>query len=494
MSKTLHLENIEKAQRAIEMARPLINNAKMRQRYHFMAEEGWMNDPNGLIFFNNQYHFFYQYNPYDTCWGAMHWGHAVSYDMIHWEYLPIALAPSEHYDNHEKGGCFSGSSIEHDGKLYLLYTGTTNYGDGFVQTQCLAYSEDGIHFDKYDKNPIITAPNGYDQANFRDPKIWKHGDYFYLVCGAQKDNLAKALLYRSLNLKDWEFINVLAESRGEFGYMWECPDFFQIGDKHVLMFSPMGLYERKTVYLVGDMDYKTGKFNYSTIGEIDWGFDYYAPQSFLDNKGRRIIVGWANAWDWMPWWKDWGPTFKENWCGSFGIPREVKLLEDNTLMFIPVEEFQQLRYDENKVENIEVKYKKYEIHAGDGVAYELKIEIDLGKTTAESFQLLLRCSDVKETVITFDLKKSELTFNRNNSDDWSTGISRSTLKLNNKNILDIHIFSDQSSIEVFTDNYQNNHSGNIFAGNNQNKNYIVAKNGTVAIRKLYSWGMKTVMK
>lgn len=491
---TKHQINIEKAQKAIEATKPLIEDAKMRQRYHFMAEAGWINDPNGLIFFKNQYHFFYQYNPYDSFWGAMYWGHAVSDDMVHWEYMPIALAPSEHYDNHEKGGCFSGSSIEHEGKLYLLYTGTTNYGDGFIQTQCLAYSEDGINFQKYEKNPVIVAPEGYEQANFRDPKVWKHEDYFYLVCGAKKDNLAKALLFKSSNLKDWEFVNVLAESRGELGYMWECPDFYQIGDKHVLMFSPMGLHERTTVYLVGDMDYTTGKFNYYTTGEIDWGFDFYAPQSFLDGKGRRLLVGWANEWEWMPWWKDWGPSFKEKWCGFFNIPREVKLLEDNTLMFVPVEEFNKLHYDENIKENIEINNNKYEIHAGDGIAYEIKMEIDLRGTTADSFELILRCSNTKKTVITFDLKKSELTFDRNNSDGWSKGISRSTLKLKDKNILDVHIFADQSSIEMFTDNYQTAHSGNIFATNEENKNYIAAKNGILAIKKLCTWGMETSMK
>lgn len=226
MSTNKHIENINKAQLEIEKKKLLIKNAKMRQRYHFMAEEGWINDPNGLIFFKGQYHFFYQYNPYDSFWGAMHWGHAVSNDLIHWEYLPIALAPSEHYDDHERGGCFSGSTIEHEGKLYIFYTGTTNYGKGFVQTQCLAWSEDGVNFTKYENNPVIKAPEGYEEANFRDPKVWKNGEYFYLVCGGKKDNLAKALLYRSKDLKNWEFFNILAESRGELGYMWECPDFF----------------------------------------------------------------------------------------------------------------------------------------------------------------------------------------------------------------------------------------------------------------------------
>ncbi len=489
MSINKHIENIKRAQVEIEKKKPLIKDAKMRQRYHFMAEEGWINDPNGLIFFNNRYHFFYQYNPYDSFWGAMHWGHAVSSDLVNWEYLPIALAPSEPYDEHDRGGCFSGSAIEHEGKLFLIYTGTTNYGDGFIQTQCLAWSEDGVNFIKYENNPIIKAPEGYEAGNFRDPKVWKNGEYFYLVCGAKKNNLAKALLYRSKDLKNWEFFNVLAESRGELGYMWECPDFYPIGNKFVLMFSPMGLHERTTVYLVGDLNYETGKFHYTTSGEIDWGFDFYAPQSFQDNKGRRLIAGWANAWDWMPWWKDWGPSFKENWCGAFGLIREVKLCDDNTLMFVPVEEYNVLRSNEQELKDIAVSKSKYELKAGDGVAFELQMLIDLEKTTCSSFQLLLRCSESKQSIITFDLKTSEMTVDRNNADGWSKGVSRSPLILKNKEFLDIHVFSDQSSIEIFTDNYQTVHSCNVFAGNEQNNNYISANEGVLAIKSFKSWGL-----
>jgi len=494
VSQAIHRENLLKAKKAIDERKPLIKKAKMRQRYHFMAEEGWINDPNGLIFFNNQYHFFYQYNPYDSNWGAMHWGHAVSDDLVHWKYLPLALAPSEPYDNHKQGGCFSGSAIDNNGLLSILYTGTTNYGKGFVQTQCLATSEDAIHFNKYEGNPVIKTPPVTGGMDFRDPKVWKYKDHFYIVCGTSKDKLGKAVLYKSIDLREWEYVNVLAESRGEFGYMWECPDFYPLGEKYVLMFSPMGVRDRKSIYLVGNMDYQTGKFDYTVIGEIDWGLDFYAPQSFLDGKGRRLIVGWANACDWMPWWKDWGPTFKENWCGAFSIPREVKLCDDNTLMFVPVEEFKQLRYDERKIENIRIGNDKMFIEAGDGVAFELKMKIDLEKTTADSFSLLLRCTYCQKTVITFDIKNSEVTFDRNKSDGWSNGISRSPLKKLDKKILDIHIFSDQSSIEIFTDNYRTVHSGNVFASNKNNKNYILANCGSVIINKLSTWGINDSIK
>ena len=373
MSKELMIERIEKAQKEIEAKRETVQQGKFRQDYHFMAETGWINDPNGLIYFKGKYHFFYQYNPYSGFWDCMHWGHAVSKDLLHWEYLPLALAPSEVYDDHLKGGCFSGSAIEHDGKLFLIYTGTCNNGNGFEQAQCIAYSEDGIHFEKYEGNPVITAPEkiennpvvtadmlpeGSSLEDFRDPKVWKHDDTYYVVCGASKNGFAQARLYKSTDMFHWEFVNVLAESRGEWGYMWECPDFYPVGDKYVLMFSPMGGKERTSVYLVGDFDYDTGKFFYTISGEIDWGFDYYAPQSFLAPDGRRILVGWANAWDWMPFWKDWGPTYQEGWCGFFNIPREAVLAEDNTLKFIPVKELQDLR--KNKQEEADILIKEDE--------------------------------------------------------------------------------------------------------------------------------------
>ena len=146
---------------------------------------------------------------------------------------------------------------------------------------------------------MIYPPEGVPSDLFRDPKVWKHDGIYYMVCGASRNKKAQALLYRSKDMIHWEFFNVLAESRGEWGYMWECPDFYQLDDKYVLMFSPMGESDRKAVYLVGDFDYNTGKFIWQVSGEIDWGLDYYAPQSFLAPDGRRIIVGWANEWQWM---------------------------------------------------------------------------------------------------------------------------------------------------------------------------------------------------
>ncbi|MCD8217711.1 MAG: glycoside hydrolase family 32 protein [Clostridiales bacterium] len=489
MSKKLMLKNIEKAQQEIDRKTEVVKQGRMRQHYHFMAQTGWLNDPNGLIFYKGKYHFFYQYNPYCGFWDYIHWGHAVSDDMLHWEYLPIALAPSEHYDDHRKGGCFSGSAIEHDGKLFLAYTGTTNNGNGFEQTQCIAYSEDGIHFEKYDGNPVLKAPEGVPADQFRDPKVWEHEGTYYMVCGASRENRAQALLYRSTDLIHWEFFNVLAESRGEWGSMWECPDFYPLGDKYVLMFSPMGAGERTAVYLVGDFDYETGKFTCQVSGEMDWGFDFYAPQSFLAPDGRRLIVGWANEWDWMPFWKDWGPTYREGWCGSFNIPREVLLTEDGDLQFVPIREIETLRKNTSFVESMVVSGEEQELQAGDGVSFEMKMKINLERATAEQFRLQLRCGEGKKTVCLFDFKNAQMSVDRNEADGWSRGVSRSVMYLQGKKELDIHILSDQSSLEIFTDQYRNNHSVNVFAGDGQNQILVSAAGGTVILEDIEGYGL-----
>ena len=490
MSKELMKQNIEKAQREIDSKKDIVKKGKMRQRYHFMAQTGWLNDPNGLIYFRGKYHFFFQHNPYNGFWDSMHWGHAVSDDMLHWEYLPLALAPSETYDNHLRGGCFSGSAIEHDGKLYLMFTGATNEGKGNEQTQCIAYSEDGIHFEKYAGNPVLIAPEGVPTDCFRDPKVWKHEDTYYMVCGASRDNKGQALLYRSKDMIHWTYFNVLAESRGEWGYMWECPDFYPMGDKYVLTFSPMGAGEHTSVYLVGDFDYLTGKFCCHVSGEIDWGLDYYAPQSFLAPDGRRIIVGWSNEWEWMPLWKDWGPTYKEGWCGFFNIPREVRMRKDGTLQFLPIREVETIRENPKRIAELAVSEEYTELEAGDGVCFELKLKIDLQRTNADELELDLRCGAERRTICLFHFKKGEIRVDRNAADGRSKGVSRSVLYLQGKKELDVHILSDQSSLEIFTDQYQNNHSNNIFAKASQNQLRVRARGGNAVLRDIETYGLR----
>lgn len=490
MGKDFMQKNIHRAQAETDRKKEEVSRGRMRQEYHFMPQAGWMNDPNGLIFFRGKYHFFYQYNPYGAFWDCMYWGHAVSEDLLHWEYLPPALAPSEFYDDYPKGGCFSGSAIVCDDKLFLMYTGTANNGNGVEQTQCIAYSEDGVYFEKYEGNPVLRAPEGIKADCFRDPKVWKHEDTYYMVCGASREDRGLALLYKSEDMLHWSFFNVLAESRGEWGFMWECPDFFQIGDQYVLTFSPMGSGDHTSVYLMGDFDYKTGKFDCRISKEIDWGLDYYAPQSFETPDGRRIMVAWANEWEWMPLWKDWGPSYKEGWCGFFNLPREVRIKQDGTLQFIPVKELKELRTDPDKKEYLEVSDSETEIQAGNGECSEIKFILDLQETTADQVELKLRCGEGKKTVCLFDLKKGEMSVDRTSGDGWSIGASRSVLSLNGKRELDVHVFVDRSSIEIFADQYSNNHSNNVFGTEAQNQMFLRSHGGKTVIRSMETYGLK----
>lgn len=470
---------------------PEVAQASMRQTYHLMGPCGWINDPNGLIYYRGQYHFFYQFNPYSGFWGKMHWGHAVSDDLLHWTQLPMALAPSEPYDDHPQGGCFSGSAIEKDGKLYVAYTGTANHGNGFVQTQNIAISEDGVHFTKYEGNPVIEAPSGVPTDYFRDPKMWEHEGLYYMVVGAQRDGKAQALLYRSENLLDWEFLNVMHESRGEWGYMWECPDFFPLKDKWVFLCSPMGAGERTTVYFVGDIDYATGRFVYTVTGESDWGFDFYAPQTFVDAQGCRIAVGWANGWDWMPFWKDWGPTYQQGWCGSLSVPREVVLNDDLTLSFRPVAELDRLRADMSAEENVTVRDgQRHVVQAGDGVHFDLSFALDLEATRAKQVDLLLRCGEGKRTVCTFDLEHAEMSVDRNDSDGWSKGKTHSPLMVAGSPRMEVEVIGDTSSLEIFINGGRVVHSLNVFAPATCNEIAVEPHGGDAALADIRGYALR----
>ena len=307
----------------------------LRPLIHFTAPKGWINDPNGLIYYKGQYHLFYQHNPYSTEWASMHWGHAVSNDMLHWEDLPIALYPDSAYDKDEDGGCFSGSAIEKDGMLFLVYTGSVHKNGILYQTQNIAYSKDGVSFTKYEGNPVITKPESAAD-DFRDPKIFLHNGKYYLVIGGAIDGDGKIFIYSSDDIYNWEYNGILYSSDKKTATMIECPDFFPLDDKWVLVFSPMGNPERKKgLYIIGDMDFDTYTFSPEYTGEIDRGFDYYAPQSFLDENGNRTMIAWMNRWLWMPYGEDHGPTTGEGWRCALSLPRSVRLM-NGQLEFSPI--------------------------------------------------------------------------------------------------------------------------------------------------------------
>lgn len=297
-----------------------------RLAYHFEPQTGWMNDPNGLVFFRGRYHAFFQYYPHAPKWGQMHWGHAVSDDLLHWEQLETALFPEMPYE--DGGGCYSGSAVVRGEKLYLFYTSVDKNGR---QTQSLATSEDGVRFAKYEKNPIIRDFPKDGSKEFRDPKVTLINGIYYMVCGSGKDGIGKVLLYRSENLFDWSYQGVLFEG-AEYGKVIECPDFFPLGENYVLIFSQMHKKTHACVFAYGDFDGKT--FSPRSVSRPEAGPHFYAPQTFTDEKGRRILIAWLYHWDKK---LDKGATY----AGALTIPREIKLQADKIVTY-PVEEAQPL--------------------------------------------------------------------------------------------------------------------------------------------------------
>lgn len=288
--------------------------------YHFEPGTGWMNDPNGLVFFRGRYHAFFQHNPHSPRWDRMHWGHAVSDDLIHWEELPIALFPDQPYE--DEGGCFSGSAVEKDGRLYLFYTSVSRE---LGQTQSVAWSDDGIHFTKYPGNPVIRK-NPLGSPDFRDPKVVFLDGKWHMVVGSGDPSCGKVLLFTSEDLLSWAYSGVLFEG-AEYAHCIECPDFFKLGDSYVLMFSKIGETEGSTYFVAGD--FREGKLVNTGILRPEWGPDFYAPQTFWDGK-RRIVIGWMYHW---------GKEAPQGcgFAGALSIPRELKFAEGKLVNF-PVEE------------------------------------------------------------------------------------------------------------------------------------------------------------
>ena len=314
-----------------------------RLNYHVCPEHGWINDPNGFSYFQGYYHLFYQYYPDEPIWGPMHWGHAKSHNLCDWIHLPIALAPDSEYD---KNGCFSGTALIEDDEIKLIYTGNLIVdleNKKNIQVQNIATSNDGINFNKYKYNPVIDTdeiPREASVFDFRDPKIFKNNNKYYVVIGSKSnDNEGQVLFYESYDMKEWNYLSKF--SLPNMGEMWECPDIFEINGKLVMIFSPINKKSENlkfqnsnsNVYIIGEFNYNTGVFKEEYIGELDSGFDFYAPQTLIDGDGRVIMIAWANTWE-----TEQVPKRESlGWNGIMTIPREVTL-SNNKLMLTPVSE------------------------------------------------------------------------------------------------------------------------------------------------------------
>ena len=355
-----------------------------RPAFHLSSRIGWMNDPNGFSFYQGQYHLFYQYYPYNTVWGPCYWGHAVSKDLIHWEYLPAALAPDEEYD---KDGCFSGSAIElEDGRQMLIYTGVVKKEteDGSIrdlQQQCLAFG-DGLNYRKYENNPILTfqdLPKGCSPYDFRDPKIWQEedGTYRIVTCCATPGRDAKIVLFQSKDGIHWGNGRQMIQNFDRFGKVWECPDFFQIDGKWVLLTSPMDMLPEGfeyhngngTLCLIGEFDEESGMFTPQHDQAIDYGIDFYATQTLRTPDGRRIMIAWMQNWDTTPGYRL-EPT---SWFGQMTIPRELSV-RNGRLYQWPVKELEQIRRNRVSYENVYVN-GEMELDGIRGRCVDMQIEV-----------------------------------------------------------------------------------------------------------------------
>src|SRR5699024_1924307 len=423
-----------------------ITNERYRLGYHVMAKSGWINDPNGFVYFKGYYHIFYQHYPYAAEWGPMHWGHARSKDLIHWETLPIALTPGSKED---KDGCFSGTAIVKDDILYLVYTGHHYYEgddnpDHFWQNQNLAYSLDGVNFTKYKNNPIIGKPPEDNTHHFRDPKVWEHNSKYYQLLGSQaNDGLGRAILYVSENLIEWEYLGEIdhAQNKEKEGFMWECPDLFHLNGEDILLCSPQGISPQQTQFLnlhntgyfLGDLDYKKAKFNRtSNFIELDKGHDFYAAQTLLAPDGRRILIGW------MAMWENEMPEQKDGWSGALTLPRELVLKGDQMYMK-PIKELNSLRKDKSENKNFQLD----EVYSLSNVTEHSEIELDLSlENNGSYFNIYFK--DKQNT--------SFLTLKYSNNNFILTGIDTSDQRYATSNLtekVEMRIFIDKSSIEIF---------------------------------------------
>ncbi|MBR4907104.1 MAG: glycoside hydrolase family 32 protein [Clostridia bacterium] len=320
-------------------------------RFHVTGGVGWINDPNGFSVYRGEYHLFYQYNPYDTKWGPMHWGHVKTRDFLHWDRLPCALAPDESYD---KDGCFSGSALElPDGRHLLLYTSVRNVRrsngvvDGY-QTQSVAVG-DGIDYQKFEGNPILDAddlPEGNSRIDFRDPKIWfEEGKFWAVVGNRSADKSGSILLFESDDTFHWRFCSVLASCHNQYGKMWECPDFFELDGKQVLLISTQNMTSmglefhpgNATLCILGRYDREKRHMLRDNTHAVDYGTDFYAMQTLKALDGRRVMIAWMQSWESS------GCKLKGlPFCGQMTLPRELSV-RDGRLIQNPVREIEQYR-------------------------------------------------------------------------------------------------------------------------------------------------------
>ena len=485
---------------------------KYRPQIHFTPDSMWMNDPNGMFYYEGEYHLFYQYYPDSNVWGPMHWGHAISNDLVHWEHLPIALYPDS------LGYIYSGSAVVDwkntsgfgkDGvpPLIAIYTYNDRVremeGEIDYQTQGIAYSNDkGRTWTKYENNPVLTNPGIKD---FRDPKIrWYEPQQKWIMSLAVKDRIS---FYSSKDLKNWQHESDFQPELGAYGGVWECPDLFPIMDevsgeeKWVLFVSinpgaPNG--GSGTQYFVGSFDGHEFINENKNLYWLDYGKDNYAGVTWSDipeEDGRTLFIGWMSNWQYAT------KVPTERWRSAMTVSRELKLKsegEDLIVTSIPVSEFGILRKEVKTKEQLmilgsEKVFEEIKLPSEFILEFETINHSELNGVSEYGFSL--QNEDGEEFIVSYNSTKQELIINRDNSgvSDFSedfNGLQYAPYQA--KSTLNFRVIVDWSSIEIFVNNGEKVMSSLVFPKEDFCTINAFAKNGGITIKKATLYELKSI--
>lgn len=349
---------------------------KMRPKFHFSSPAGWMNDPHAPVWYQGEYHLFFNYYPYDIegvrpkCWG-----HAVTKDFTSYRLLPTAIAPDT---VHDRDGCASGCAVVHEDRLYLLYTGR-NYYRRPREVQCAACSDDGISFTKEKKNPVV-LPSTIEEADFRDPWVYQKDHRWQMLLGGKQEEIPCIYRYESDNLTDWSYSGIYTKAKEGQGSMWECPSLFQTEEKTILLTSPEHIdgIRQKSLYFLGREI--AGAFYQETKEEVDYGCDYYAAQFFPSHDGPMMVNAWMNKWD------NEHKTKTEGWIGTMTTPRTFSL-EQGKIKGEFINSLKKLRKNETQLPNIPLEPDRAFSFAEGKTSFWMKADLALGRMQGTYFEM-----------------------------------------------------------------------------------------------------------
>ncbi|MHA1900193.1 MAG: glycoside hydrolase family 32 protein [Promethearchaeota archaeon] len=464
--------SMKRAENSIKKHSKIANSCVYRPKIHFLPPAGWINDPNGTIYHNGYYHLFYQTNPFGTYWNHIHWGHAKSKDLVHWEHLPLALAPQKENGEHY---CFSGCLVINQGVPMILYTSIKNLFQ--VRTGGETWGAIGddnlIEWKRLPLNPVmsLTIHGKLQVHHWRDPYVWKSGNIWYAVMGGQlqKPKRGAVFLYKSHDLQNWKYLHPLAIGNSNTGKAWECPNFFNLGKKWMLIISPFG----KVIYTLGT--FENLHFNHSEWRIFDHSRNFYATNTLIDEQNRLILFGWIRG---DKRWK------QKKWQGCISLPKILSLDSNGELQISFVPQLEKLRDTHLNIQSLILKDQKIELENENyGQSIEIKIKFKLKDAQKFGIYFFEEKNGSHSPSIQYNSHKKQLT----------VGKEKANCNLKSKmDTLNLHIFIDRSVIEVII-----NHSSCITSRiypklENSSGISLFAEKGTVLIETCDIWDLKPI--